>query len=187
MINLENIGGTDIEPTGGLVHNEIYVAKMEDFESIAETKKMDDSDPTRVAATIEELATIEGNHVLKTGKAFIKLNAIQDKNGIESSLIGDAKQVFENKLTVVVQGSDPKLLGSLRLLKGMKPLIVLARESGSGRLRQLGSKNYGAILSEVTPKVAAEKEGENNVTLVFSDKSVVAGPIYKGEVTTTLP
>lgn len=181
-IRLESLGATDCEPTGGLVHNEIFVALLEDLEKIGVLKKMCDSDPANVATTIEELATITEGHVFKAGKGFTRIKAVQDKNGIESSLIGDQKQVFENKLTVVVQGSDPTVLGALRMYKGMKPLLVLAREAGSGRVRQLGDKSYGAVLSEVTPKVASEKEGENNVTMVFTDKNVVAAPVYTGDI-----
>lgn len=182
-IRLESIGGTDCEPTGGLVHNEIYVGLLQDFDQIGVLKKMCDADPANVAKTVEELATITQGHIFKPGKGFTRLKAVQDKNGIESSLLGDQKQVFENKLTVVVQGSDPTTLGALRMYKGMKPLIVLAREGGSGRVRQLGGKSYGAILSEVTPKVASEKEGENNVTMVFTDKNLVAAPVYTGDIT----
>ncbi|WP_435263416.1 hypothetical protein [Tenacibaculum sp. nBUS_03] len=181
-IRLETLGGTDIEPTGGMVHDEIYVAFLDDLEKIGSLKSMDGKDTANVATTIEELATITESHMFKEGKGFTRIKAIQDKNGIESSLIGEQKLVFENKLNVVVQGSDPTVLGALRMYKGKKPLLVLAREAGSGRVRQLGDKSYGAILSEGTPKVASEKEGENNVAMVFTDKNVVAAPVYLGDI-----
>lgn len=182
-IRIEHIGGTDCEPTGGLSHVDILVAFMDDFTSLKELKKLCDPVAANVATKVEDLATITGTHTFKTGKGFTKFKAIQDKNGLESSLLGDQKQVFENKLTVLVQGSDAKTLGALRMYKGKQPLVVLAREAGSGRYRQLGHQRYAAFLSEATPKIAPEYEGENNVTFVFTDKNVVAAPIYKGDVT----
>jgi hypothetical protein len=176
-IRIEEIGGTDIEPTGGLSQVDILVAYMEDIDTLGELKKME------AAASLSEMSTITVNHVFKTGKGFTKFKAMQDKNGLESSLIGDQKGVFENKLTVMVQGSDESTLGALRMFKGKKPLIILAREAGSGRYRQLGHKAYPATMDEASPKVAPEYEGDNNVTFVFKDKNVVSAPIYKGDIT----
>ncbi len=182
-IRIEHIGGTDIEPTGGLSHWDILVAFMEDIDTLVELKKLGGDDPTQVAQSVEELSTINGTHTFKQGKGFTRFKALQDKNGIESSLLGEQLQVFENKLTVVVQGSDAAILGALRMYKGKRPLLVLAREAGSGRYRQLGHARYAAYLSEASPKLAPEMEGENNVTFVFSDKSLCAAPIYTGDIT----
>lgn len=178
-IKIEEIGGTTLEATGGFSHVDILVAPVSHFATIAELLPIEGDGI--LATTAAAAATITGDHTFNLGFGFAKFNAEQDKNGLESALIGDSK-VFENKLTVMVKGTDADLLGNLRLLKNEK-LIVLAREAGSGRYRQLGHSKYAAEIIEATPTVAAEYEGTNSVTFVIRDKNVVAGPIYTGAIT----
>ncbi len=180
-IKLEQIGGTSYEPTGGFSHVDILIAPTRYFETIAGILPIEGDDT--LATTAKAAAEISGDHIFKTGYGFASFKAVQDKNGLESSMLGEkGGKVFENKLTVVVRGTDSDIIGSLRLFKN-EQLIILAREAGSGRYRQIGHSRYAAELSEATPKVAAEYEGENGVTFVFSDKNVVAAPIYLGAIT----
>lgn len=178
-IKLEEIGGTTLESAGGFSHLDIYIAPVDTFESIKELPPIEGLGT--LATTAAAAATISETHTFKTGYGFAKFRAEQDKNGLESPLIGDSK-IHENKLTVVVKGTDADILGSSRLLKNEK-LIVLAREAHSGRVRQLGSSRYAAEIIELTPMVAPEFEGANTVTFVIRDKNVVAAPIYAGDIT----
>lgn len=178
-IKIEEIGGTTLEAPGGFSHVDILVATIDSLETIAELPPIEGLGT--LATTAADAVTISNSHTFKTGFGFAKFKAEQDKNGLESPLIGDAK-VHENKLTVMVRGTDAPLLGKLRLLRGEK-LLILAREAHSGRYRQLGSARYAAELIEATPTVAPEFEGTNSITFVFRDKSVVAAPIYTGDIT----
>lgn len=180
-IDLVEIGGTSIEPKGGFSHLDILVAPYDSFDTIAEVTPIE-GDGT-LATTAIEAATIVGDHAFKTGKGFANFVAIQDKNGLESNMIGDA-QAFENKLTIIVKGSDAATIGALRLLKSYpKGLIVMPREAGSGKFRQLGHTKYAARITEATAKIAPEYEGENTVMFVISDKNHVPAPFYPGTIT----
>lgn len=178
-IKIEEIGGTTLESAGGFSHVDILVATIDSLETIGELPPIEGSGV--LALTAAEAATISTDHTFKVGFGFAKFKAEQDKNGLESPLIGDSK-VHENKLTVMVKGTDADLLGNLRLLKNEK-LLVLAREAHSGRYRQLGGARYAAEIIEATPTVAPEFEGQNAVTFVIRDKCVVAAPIYTGAIT----
>lgn len=178
-IKIEEIGGTTLESAGGFSHVDILIATVDSLDTIAELPRIEGTGT--LATTAAAAATITGDHVFKAGYGFAMFRAEQDKNGLESPLIGDSK-VHENKLTVMVKGTDADLLGNLRLLKNEK-LLVLAREAHSGRYRQLGSARYAAEIIEATPTVAPEFEGQNTVTFVIRDKSVVAAPIYTGAIT----
>jgi hypothetical protein len=179
MIKIENLGSLEAEPTGGFSHLDIFVASQRFMTTVLGVK---DIDGANAAVTVEELAEITGDHVFEDGYGFTKFTAIKGKNGLESAIIGDGK-MYENKLTVFIEGSDAKTLGAIRQFKAQKDLIVLAREAGSGRLRQLGHARYPCDMMEGTSVVAPEYEGLNGTTIVFSDKNKVAAPIYKGEVT----
>ncbi|WP_198553783.1 hypothetical protein [Tenacibaculum sp. Bg11-29] len=177
-MKIEEIGGTSIEPTGGLSHLDILVAPMSYLINIAEVPALNSA---KVLSTAS-LAIVLGDHVFKPGFGFTLLRGIQDKNGLESNLIGDQKQAFENKVTVVVEGTDPAVLGARRLYKGKTPLLVLVREAGSGVYRQLGHNKYPATYSEGASKIAPEYEGENSCTFIFMDKNIVEAPVYGGAI-----
>jgi len=182
-IKLEEIGGTSIEPTGGFSHVDILIAPTRYFTSIAGLLPIEGDAPLVLAASAKEAGEITADHTFNVGYGFAKFKAVQDKNGLESAMLGEkGGKVFENKLTVIVRGTDSETIGALRLLKN-EQLIILAREAGTGRYRQLGHSRFAAELSEATPKIAPEYEGENGVTFVFSDKNVVAAPIYTGAIT----
>lgn len=178
MIKTEELGGTSLEPTGGFSHIDILVASQRFMTKIAGVK---DLEGANVATTLEELAEISEDHLFEAGNGFTKFTAVQDKSGLESPMIGDGK-MFENKLSIFVKGSDAKTLGGIRQFKSERALVVLAREAGSGNYRQLGHAFYPCTISEASPKVAPEYEGENGTILVFMDKNKVAAPIYKGAI-----
>jgi hypothetical protein len=178
-IKIEEIGGTTLEAFGGFSHVDILVATFNSFLTIGGIPQIEGSGT--LALTAAEAATISEVHTFKDGFGFAKFIAIQDKNGLESNMIGDAK-AFENKLTIMVKGSDPATIGNLRLLRAER-LIVLAREAGSGNYRQIGHSKYAADITEAKATVAAEFEGENTTMFVISDKNAVAAPFYTGEIT----
>ncbi len=182
-IKLEEVGGTSIEPTGGFSHVDILIAPTRTFTNIAGIKPIEGDVLLDLATNAKAAAEITTDHTFAVGFGFAKFKAVQDKNGLESAMLGEkGGKVFENKLTVVVRGTDPETIGALRLLKN-EQLIILAREAGTGRYRQIGHSRYAAELTEATPKIAPEYEGENGIVFVFTDKNVVAAPIYTGVIT----
>ncbi|PQB08016.1 hypothetical protein BST83_13280 [Polaribacter filamentus] len=178
-IKVEEIGGAILEASGGFSHIDILIARFSDFATIQDVPGIEGDGVLATSAI--EAATIAGDHAFTVGFGFARITAIQDKNGLESPLIGDAK-VHENKLNVIVKGSDAAVIGALRLYKNER-LIVLAREAGSGSYRQLGHSKYAAEIIEANAKVAPEYEGENTTMFVIRDKNHVAAPFYTGTIT----
>jgi hypothetical protein len=178
MIKTENLGSLELEPAGGFSHLDILVASQRFMTTIAGVKNLDGAN---AATTLAELVEVSADHAFEAGYGFTKFTGIKDKNGLESAIIGDGRMI-ENKLTVFIEGSDAATLGGIRQFKAEKALVVLAREAGSGRYRQLGHTFYPCTIMEGTSVVAPEFEGLNGTTLVFHDKNKVAAPIYKGAI-----
>ncbi|MFV9552075.1 hypothetical protein [Algibacter sp. PT7-4] len=181
-IDVETIGGSSCtEVSGAFSHTELYVALLEDFETLTEPKERCGNE---AAATLEELVTITADHAFKTGKGFTKIKCIADTVGLESNQIGDVTKspAIENKLSVQILGSTPEILGYKRLIKG-RDLIVLAPEFGSGQVRQIGSAKYPTRMGELSSKIEPTVEGENTSSMVFMDKQRYDAPIYKGAIT----
>lgn len=180
-IKIETIGGpSNCEVSGGFSHTEVFIAFLEDFETVHAPKKRCGLD---AATKSEDLVTITGDHVFKTGCGFSRFKAIEQTVGLETNQIGDPTKsvVQENKLTLQLLGSKPELLGAKRIYKG-RELIVCVPEFGSGNVRQIGSAKYAAKLTESSSKIEGASEGENTTTLVFTDKQMYDAPIYKGEL-----
>lgn len=184
VINVESIGGSNCETSGGFVDSEVYVGFLENFATLSEPKELCDTNvPANVANNVEELVTINSTHSFKPGFGFIKIKAIAETVGLEVNQIGEAKlsPVQENKLTIQILGSKAKILGFKRLCKG-RDLIVLAIEHTSGQTRQIGSAKYAGRLLESSSKIEATLDGENTTTLMFGDKQKYDAPIYKGTI-----
>ncbi|MBE7688448.1 hypothetical protein F6A46_09390 [Tenacibaculum finnmarkense genomovar ulcerans] len=180
-IKIESIGGpTGCEVSGAFSHTEVFIAFLEDFETVNAPKKRCGPD---AAVKLEDLVTITESHVFKTGCGFTQYKAIEQTVGLETNQIGDPTKspVQENKLTLQLLGSKPELLGAKRQLKG-RELIVCVPEFGSGNMRQVGSAKYAAKLTESSSKIEQASEGENTTTFVFTDKQMYDAPIYKGDI-----
>lgn len=179
-INVEEIGTAAAEVTGGFTHGEVYVAFLSDFDAIVEPK---DKDGLDAATTLEELVTISADHTFKVGKGFIKVKAIQESIKLETAQIGLKPQpVMENKLTFKMLGSKADILGFKRFIKG-EDIIVIAKEFGTGQLRQIGSPRYAGSVSEGSGLIDGVIEGENTSTFVIQDKQMYDAAIYTGEIT----
>lgn len=179
-IELEDIGGESCEPVSGL-SGTIYYAEQSDFVTINEPKKLCDPAPANVAATFEELATIETAHTFKTGKCFHKIEMVTETGTIKSTTIGEVgRRLFQNELPATIAGSSVTLLGFLRWIKNKK-LIILFEEFGSGAVRQLGQSRLPALASS-EHNIEAAVEGNNSAVITFTDKNFGPAPIYKGAI-----
>lgn len=180
-MQLENIGGESAEPIAGLATRAWY-AKHTDFATIVDTKRMEDEDPLNVAASLEELMEITENHTFKPGKCFKTIDFIQETGEVKCKLIGSkGGKLFENEVTIELQGSSSKLLGFLRAIKNDN-LIVLVEEIGTGNVRQLGFSRYAAFADVLEHELAALVEGKNSAKVTFKDKNFGPAAIYKGEI-----
>lgn len=180
-MNLEDLGGESAEPISGLATKAWY-AKRSDFETIVDTKKMEDENPANVAQNNEELMIITDNHVFKTTKCFKTIDFVQETGEIKTKSIGPkGGKLFENTIPIEIAGSRAELLGFMRAIKN-GDLIVLVEEVGTGNIRQLGWSKYGAEASDLEHEIGAALEGKNSAKITFKDKNLGPASIYKGEI-----
>lgn len=180
---LEDIGGQVCEPIASF--SDVYYAEQSDFETIVAPKDICNENPTLVAESFEELSEIATAHTFKTGKCFKKIDFITETGGLKCTNIGEIeRQLFQNELAIEVADSNAKLLGFMRYVKN-KRFIVLAVETGSGRVRQLGSTRLPARFMTQEHNVEPTNEGKNSASLTIMDKWFGPAPIYKGEILLT--
>lgn len=184
LLDLDNIGGESAEPIAGLATKAWY-ARHDDFVTIRDSKRMEDEVPANVAETFEELMEITDDHVFKTGKCFKTIDFIQETGEVKCKMIGTkGAKLFENEVTLELEGSSSKLLGFLRAVKNEK-LVLLVEEVGTGNIRQLGFSRYAAFPDVLEHELAPLLEGKNSVKVTFKDKNFGPASIYKGEISTT--
>lgn len=182
-MNLEDLGGEIEEPISGLA-TKVWYAKRKDFETIVDTKKMEDENPANEAQSNEELMVITDNHVFKSTKCFKTIDLIQETGELKTKSIGPKSgKLFENSITIEIAGSSAAVLGFMRAIKN-GDLIVLAEEVGTGNIRQLGWSKYGAEASDLEHEIGTALEGKNSAKITFKDKNFGPASIYKGEIST---
>ncbi|RZJ71091.1 hypothetical protein [Flavobacterium sp.] len=176
-IDLVDVGGEACEPIGGIFSEEVKISPFADFEDIKELPSLD------VDGSVGSKATISGNHTFKAGKGFTKIIGITETGAFKATPLGETgRKMFQNELTVEVAGSEPELLGFLRMAKNLK-FICIFTEAGSGRKRQIGSKRIPARFGNLEETIEALIEGKNGVTLTITDKGFCPAPVYTGTVT----
>lgn len=180
-IKVETLGSAVAEVMGSFAHTDIYVGLVDTFDAMVEPKERNAE--TGAATTLAELVTITEAHTFKAGFGFTKVKAVQNSISLEYNQIGDVNKstAIENKMTFELLGSEAEILGAMRLWKG-RDLVVMGRESESGRLRQIGSLNYAAKM-QFEGRIESDPEGDNTVTVTVTDKQKYPAPIYTGAVT----
>lgn len=177
-VDLENIGGEACEPVGGLTP-QVYWAEIGDFETLNDPKDICDDDGNG-AESFEELSEITENHVMKAGKKLHKVEFVTETGDLVHALLGEvSRRLFSNTQKITIAGSSSEVLGFTRFIRNKK-LIWFIEEFGTGRIRQLGSKRMGAIVSAVEGGLEATLEGNNAITITVTDKQKWLAPIYSG-------
>ena len=184
MLNLENLGGESAEPIAGLA-TRVWYARHNDFATIVDTKRMEDTNSANVADSFEELMVIQDDHTFKTGKCFKTIDFIQETGEVKCKTIGNkGGKLFENEVTIELAGSSSSLLGFLRAIKNDK-LIVLVEEAGTGNIRQLGFSKFAAVADVLEHELGTLLEGKNSAKVTFKDKNFGPASIYNGEILLT--
>jgi hypothetical protein len=181
-IALEDIGTEICEPTAGL--SEVYYSLHSDYESIEDPA---DICGTVTATTFDELIEIPASpgHIMKTATQLHKINFITNTGSVKSTMVGEkSRRLFENELVVELEGSSTTLLGFLRWIKNQK-LVFNIVETGSGQVRQLGSKRLPAWVEGIEHAIEAALEGKNSVTLTLKDMQKWPSSVYLGALQLT--
>lgn len=160
----------------GVVETDIYAALVDDFTTIEYV-------PDYSAGTDQtSLGTISVAHTFPTGKGFHKLKLRVDTGMVDGAQLGEKGVLtVQNNLTGIIPSTGAAMVGWVRKHVN-RPMIFLVRER-SGQLKQLGSKNSPAYMTEITPTSGTKPGEAKGTTLKFSDTQMHPAPIYGATIT----
>ncbi len=160
---------------GGIRHEFILVADLDDMSTVSEPASMD------AASTFAELATISVDHVFDQN-GFMKIKATYEEGDLECAMAGEMDgKVFNNKLSFSIPGQAADHLGFKRWAKD-RDLICLVQDK-AGVYRQIGSIATPARFEEVTGSLGGGgSQGKKGTSFVISDHQPYPAPIYTGAI-----
>ena len=140
--SLTHCQGSRVQP--GLRNHMYYIAKRD---IVKWPKRLNISDS---GATMEKLATLNGDFVLKADKKWKKIDLIDSKGQMESDLTGEyPSKLYENKATLTFPGIEEAVTGFCQLAAEDHFVFIIVQRNGKCRL--LGSEMYD---TEVKPKLS---------------------------------
>ena len=121
---------------------------------------------TDSGATMEKLATLQGEFVLKADKKWKRIDVIDSKAQMESDMTGeDPSKLYENKLTFLYPGVEEAATG----------FCQLAAED-----KFVGSEMYS---TEVKPKLSTgEGYSGGGTTIEVIARDISPAPFYTGKI-----
>lgn len=170
----------DQETAAGVSSVEIYGARVSDFDTIAEPPALG------VATTLDEAATIGTAHTFTAPKGFFKLNILPDTGLVESTNEGEkGSKTNTNSFGGTLPGVTARNLGFVRKYQNVGMIFLVTQIDG--KVRQIGSKNSPAYLSEASG-TSGQKAGDiNGIPVKFTDTQAYQAPIYTGAITEFTP
>lgn len=176
--NLDSCSRDEVLP--GVVETDVYAALVRDFTTIEYVPAY--ADGTDYAS----LGTIAAAHTFPAEKGFHKITLRVDTGMVDAAQLGEKGNLtVQNNLTGVVPSTDAPVVGWVRKHINL-PMIFLVRER-SGKLKQIGSRNSPAYMTEITPTSGTKPGDAKGTTLKFADTQMHPAPIYAGTITEFTP
>lgn len=166
-IELEDIDWEDGQDNTAGIQQTVYFIRKSDVETFPPLPKME------TATTLEELAIVPGDIVLKTGKKAIGFYTTLEKGGGNSETQGETDGIsFKNSLKLSHPGNKAKAEGFARFVKNGSFYILYADLDGATFL--LGHPGYPAKFVSA-PGGTGEATGSARAR-VYTFQSVWSGP-----------
>lgn len=139
--------------------------------------------PVAEPATPQAAIEIVGNHVLKAGKAPIRIETAYDKSGMDSTSAGEkfspvwmATPKFFQPLPTSANAAN------IAIVHGMRG-VVLIKRAGGGSFYQIGGVGiYGTVKTGAKVSFGDGPTGAPGVEFQFEAASVMPFYEYKGEL-----
>lgn len=134
---------------------------------------------TDSGATMEKLATLQGDFVLKADKKWKRIDVIDSKAQLESDMTGEEpSKLYENKLTFLHPGVEEAATGFCQLAAEDKFIFLCVQRNGKTRL--VGSEMYS---TEVKPKLSSgEGYSGGGTTIEVIARDISPAPFYTGKI-----
>jgi hypothetical protein len=134
---------------------------------------------TDSGATMEKLATLQGEFVLKADKKWKRIDVIDSKAQMESDMTGeDPSKLYENKLTFLYPGVEEAATGFCQLAAEDKFIFLCVQRNGKARL--VGSEMFS---TEVKPKLSTgEGYSGGGTTIEVIARDISPAPFYTGKI-----
>ena len=169
--SLTHCQGSRVQP--GLRNHMYYIAKRD---IVKWPKRLNISDS---GATMEKLATLNGDFVLKADKKWKRIDLIDSKGQMESDLTGEyPSKLYENKATLTFPGIEEDVTGFCQLAAEDHFVFIIVQRNGKCRL--LGSEMYD---TEVKPKLSTGEGYSGGGTVIeITSRDISPAPFYAGIV-----
>ena len=129
-------------------------------------------------------AVFTGSFVMKTGTQFYHGYGTMETVAIDDESVGpyDSKS-FKNIFKCDHPGVKKILAGWLRMVQN-RSIVIIAKD-GSGTMRVVGNKLFGANLSDAKASTGAKVEDGNKASLTFEAYGPCPAPIFEGTLVFT--
>ena len=138
--SLVHCQGSRVQP--GL-RDHVYVLSKRDVVKWPKRVSVTDS-----GATMEKLATLQGDFVLKADKKWKRIDVIDSKAQLESDIIGEEpSKLYENKLTFLHPGVEEAATGFCQLAAEDKFIFLCVQRNG----KTGGGTTIEVIARDISP------------------------------------
>ncbi len=144
--------------------------------------------PDPAGTTAESLVEITTDHVLKAGKAPIRITPMFEKSGINWKLAGEQlSKIFEQGVEVFVPDNSAASLGTAGAIKNYRGILLIQKNDGSGEFWQVGSEGLTAKVMDIAGGTGVGPTGEVGSKVTFQSYGIMPVYVYKGEVPAPAP
>lgn len=141
------------------------------------------AEPLPTGTTSESLVTITESHVMKAGKAPIKLQMLYDKSGAAGAMEGEILSAImkQGPAEFFLPNLNASALGTAGAIKNYRG-IVLFKRIGGGDFFQFGSKFLAARVEAIDTNWGTGPTGEVGIKLTIGAYATMPAFIYQGEL-----
>lgn len=144
--------------------------------------------PTPALTTAAGLVTITGNHVLKTGKNPIEVNALFQKSGATSALEGEPlSKIFKSGVELFIPQISADNLGTATAIKNYRFIVLIRRPDQDTGFLQIGSASLAAYVEAMDANLGVGPTGEVGIKITVGSYGKSPYFFYNGELPASAP
>lgn len=170
----------DQENPAGISPVEIYAARVQDFDTIAKPLALG------VAVSLVEAGSINDPHTFTAPKGFFKINILPDTGSVETTNEGEkGSKTNTNYFGGTIPANSARNIGFIRKYQNVGMIFLVKQLNGD--VRQIGSEDSPAYLSEATGNTGLKAGDINGMPVKFSDVQAYPAPVYTAAITEFTP
>lgn len=159
------------------IRRRVYYQKKS---NIAKWPKLPELDAE--GATMEKIATYEGDFILAADKKWLSLDVLTAKSDVSSEAQGEKPSVTVlNKANLLHSGTDEAATGFCRM--ALNDDLVFLSQQRNGKFRVIGNEAFETTVKP-SQTTGQGDTGESGTTLEVSVTDVCPAPFYAGKIET---